>query len=101
MVRMETDIFNTKEARELFRAVLALNNERECEKFFRDVCTLKEVEEMSARFRIARMLSAAKPKSYAEIAKEVKTSTATVTRVAHWLHHGAGGYQLALKRLSR
>jgi len=61
---------------------------------------MREVEEMSARFRIAQMLSVAKPKSYAQIAKEVKTSTATVTRVAHWLHHGAGGYRLALKRIS-
>jgi uncharacterized protein YerC len=25
-------------------------------------------------------------------------STATVTRVAQWLHHGEGGYQAALKR---
>ncbi|MEK7106893.1 MAG: YerC/YecD family TrpR-related protein [Patescibacteria group bacterium] len=97
---MEKDIFNTKEARALFRAILSLKNAKECESFFRDICTIKEVEEMSARFRIAQMLSAAKPKPYAEIAKEVRTSTATVTRVAHWLHHGAGGYRLALKRTS-
>ena len=98
---MENDIFNTKEAKELFKAILTLKNAEECESFFRDICTIKEVEEMSARFRIARMLSVEKPESYAVIAKEVKTSTATVTRVAHWLHHGAGGYRLALKRLTR
>ncbi len=98
---MENDIFNTKEAQELFKAILSLKNTQECESFLRDVCTMREVEEMSARFRIAQMLSVAKPKSYAQIAKEVKTSTATVTRVAHWLHHGAGGYRLALKRISR
>ena len=98
---MKNDIFNTKEAREFFKAVLSLKNAEECESFFRDVCTIKEVKEMSARFKIAHMLSAVKPKSYAEIAKEVKTSTATVTRVAHWLHHGAGGYRLALKRITR
>jgi len=28
----------------------------------------------------------------------VHTSTATVTRVAQWLRHGAGGYTLALER---
>ncbi|MDO8552094.1 MAG: YerC/YecD family TrpR-related protein [bacterium] len=96
---MTNDIYNTKEARELFDAILTLKTADECERFFRDVCTIKEVEEMTARFRIAQMLSVAKPKPYAEIAKEVKTSTATVTRVAHWLHHGAGGYRLALKRI--
>ena len=88
-----------KEKSELFKAILTLRNTDECERFFSDVCTIREIEEMSLRFRIARMLSEDKPKSYAEIAKEIKTSTATVTRVSHWLHYGEGGYQLVIKRL--
>ena len=28
-------------------------------------------------------------------------STATITRVAHWLHHGKGGYKLILERLKK
>ena len=36
--------------------------------------------------------------SYLEIVDRVRTSTATVTRVAHWLRHGAGGYEIALER---
>ena len=35
---------------------------------------------------------------YLEIAERVPTSTATVTRVAQWFRHGAGGYRLALAR---
>ena len=35
---------------------------------------------------------------YLEIAERVPTSTATVTRVAQWLRHGAGGYRLVLDR---
>jgi len=31
----------------------------------------------------------------------VGASTTTVTRVAHWLRHGAGGYGTALERLRR
>ena len=34
----------------------------------------------------------------AKIAEEVGTSTATVTRVNQWLHHGTGGYRLVLDR---
>ena len=34
---------------------------------------------------------------YREIAK-TGASTATITRVAHWLHHGMGGYKLILER---
>lgn len=89
-----------KGKRELFRAILTLKNADECERFFSDVCTIREIEEMSLRLRIARMLSEDKPKPYAEIAKEIKTSTATVTRVSHWLHYGEGGYQLVIKRLA-
>ncbi len=88
-----------KKKSELFKAVLTLKNTDECERFFSDICTIREIEEMSLRLRIAKMLSADMPKSYAEIAKEIKTSTATVTRVSHWLHYGEGGYQLVIKRL--
>ena len=35
---------------------------------------------------------------YARIATELQASTATVTRVAHWLNHGEGGYRLVLDR---
>jgi len=36
---------------------------------------------------------------YAKVAGEVGASTATVTRVAHWLKHGEGGYRLAIDRI--
>lgn len=98
---MADKIMQNRATRELFKAILTLKNAEECGRFFSDVCTIREIEEMSLRLRIAKMLNEATPKPYAEIAKEIKTSTATVTRVAHWLHYGAGGYQLALKRVSR
>ena len=86
-----------KKKSELFKAVLTLKNTDECERFFSDICTIREIEEMSLRLRIAKMLSADMPKSYAEIAKEIKTSTATVTRVSHWLHYGEGGLPISNK----
>jgi uncharacterized protein YerC len=36
---------------------------------------------------------------YARVASQLHASTATVTRVAHWLNHGEGGYRLVLERL--
>ena len=36
---------------------------------------------------------------YLEIAARTHASTTTVTRVAHWLRYGEGGYRLALDRL--
>jgi uncharacterized protein YerC len=35
---------------------------------------------------------------YLEISQRTGASTTTVTRVAHWLRHGEGGYRLALDR---
>jgi uncharacterized protein YerC len=36
--------------------------------------------------------------SYQEISRRTGASTATVTRVAQWLHHGEGGYSAVLKK---
>lgn len=83
----------------LFQAILMLKTVKESEDFFRDLLTLREIEEMEERFEIARMLN--KHHSYLDIARRVKTSTTTVTRVAHWLNHGRGGYRLILNRLDK
>jgi TrpR-related protein YerC/YecD len=97
-MKQRSEITDTNDAQALFKAVLALKNMKECELFFRDVCTVKEIRDMASRYAIARMLNANSPKPYLEIARETGASTATVTRVAHWLHHGMGGYRLALER---
>ncbi|MDP2933432.1 MAG: YerC/YecD family TrpR-related protein [bacterium] len=81
----------------LFKGILKLKTVKECEDFFRDLATLREIEEMAERFEIAQLLNLGQ--SYLKIAKKVKTSTTTVTRVAHWLNHGRGGYKLILSRL--
>ncbi len=35
---------------------------------------------------------------YGEVSRLTGASTATVTRIAQWLHHGTGGYREALER---
>lgn len=87
---------NTKTT-SLFKAVLRLKTVSECEKFFRDLLTLEEIREFSERWQVAQMVD--KGISYREIAKKTGVSTATITRVAHWLKHGEGGYKLILKRI--
>jgi TrpR-related protein YerC/YecD len=82
--------------RELAEAMLALESREELERFLRDLCTIAELEAMAHRFAVARLLDAGLP--YAEVAKRTRASTTTVTRVAHWLRHGEGGYRLALDR---
>ncbi len=87
----------TKQARELFEAILSLKSAKECKAFLRDLCTLSEIEAMIERFQVAKMVKNNIP--YREISNKTGSSTATVTRVAHWLHHGMGGYDLVLDRM--
>jgi len=82
--------------RELFGAILALETRGELERFFRDLCTLSELEAMAHRWQVARLVEEGLP--YLEISERTGASTTTVTRVAHWLRHGEGGYRLALER---
>lgn len=76
--------------------ILSLRDRGEVARFLRDLCTLAELEALAHRWKTARLVDLKVP--YLEIAARVPTSTATVTRVAHWLRHGTGGYRLALDR---
>jgi len=88
--------WRTKETSELFKVILKLKTIEELEKFFRDLCTLQEINEMSKRWQAVKMINQGLP--FREIAEKLEMSTTTVARVAHWLHHGEGGYRLALER---
>jgi len=82
--------------RDLFGAIRALETQPEIEAFFRDLCTLSALEAMAPRWQVVRLLDRGLP--YLEIAERTGASTTTVTRVAHWLRHGEGGYRAALDR---
>ncbi len=81
---------------ELADALLTLRSRDEAVRFLRDLCTLGELGALAHRWQVVRLLDEGRP--YLEIAERVHTSTATVTRVAQWLRHGAGGYELVLRR---
>jgi len=81
---------------DLFDAIKTLRTRAEVEHFLRDLCTLSELEAMAHRWQVARLLAQGLP--YLEISERTGASTTTVTRVAHWLRHGEGGYRLALDR---
>lgn len=53
---------------------------------------------MSERWQVAKQVNNGVP--YRKIAAKTGSSTATITRVAQWLHHGEGGYRLMLHRLA-
>ncbi len=81
---------------DLLDAIVALTDRAAATRFLRDLCTLRELHDMAQRWHVAQLLDLGH--SYADIARETGASTATVTRVAQWLHHGTGGYREALRR---
>ena len=75
-----------------------MKNAEEAEHLLRDLCTLSELDAMAHRWQVARLVEQGLP--YLEISERTGASTTTVTRVAHWLNHGEGGYRLALDRVA-
>ncbi len=90
---------NQKRMDRLYDALLSLKNREECAAFLRDLCTVSELEALSERLAIAERVS--KDESYLSIAGDLGASTTTVTRVAHWLNHGRGGYGTVISRLQK
>ena len=81
----------------LIRGSLTLHTPQECMRFFEDLCTASELQEMSRRLQAARMLKDGL--SYSRISKETGLSTATISRVNRCLQYGDDGYMTVLNRM--
>lgn len=81
----------------LFDVILSLGSREECYRFFEDVCTIKELQDMAQRFDVAVLLS--QGVNYQAISQQVNVSTATISRVSKCLNYGSGGYRDALEKL--
>jgi len=89
--------FNTPSIHRLFTAIMGLQSEEDCRKFFEDICTIKEVQDMAQRLDAAILLD--EGVGYQTISEQVGISTATISRVSKCLNYGAGGYRAAIDRL--
>jgi len=88
--------YPTGPVQELISAILSLKSQKEAADFFRDLFTIAEIKEFANRWQMVKMLYTGK--SYTEIAKKLKTSTTTISRVSHWLKNGLGGYKSVADR---
>lgn len=78
----------------LYRAVMTLNSEEECQNLFEDLCTPKEIKSIAQRFAVAKMLS--EGRIYSDIVEETGASTATISRVNRTMSKGS---ETVLERL--
>jgi len=78
----------------LYGALAQLDKKKDIAALLVDMCTIREVEEMSQRLEVARLLDKKMP--YIAITEKTGASATTIARVAKALNHGAGGYAKVL-----
>ena len=91
------DKVDNRIAGQFFAAVLSLKTEEECRAFFDDVCTIKELQDLSQRLEVAFLLDSGK--NYQEISRATSVSSATISRVNRCLVYGDGGYRTVIDRM--
>ncbi len=86
---------------DLCDALLLLETREECRNFLIDLCTPAEIDALSERWVIARLLDKGDA-SYRDISATTGASTTTVGRVARFLEKESfQGYRLILDRLQK
>jgi len=86
-----------EDLKRLEKAILSLDNEKECRLFFDDILTIQEMHAVSQRLKVAKLLS--EGMTCQHIAEATGASTATISRVNKCLNYGTGGYDIVLKRI--
>lgn len=94
---MQIDRLRGKQLDQLFEAVLSLETIEECYHFFDDIATMSEVQSISQRLQVAKMLR--EGFTYIAIEKETSASTATISRVRRSINYGSDGYEMVLNRI--
>ena len=84
-------------SQELYRAILALKDEDECRRFFKDLCTIAELRAMEQRYDVAVLLE--QGLVYSDILERTGASSATISRVNRALNYGENGYKDVLARM--
>ncbi|MBQ8416061.1 MAG: helix-turn-helix domain-containing protein [Clostridia bacterium] len=80
--------FRSESVDRLFEIILRLESTEDCYRFFEDICTIKEVQDMAQRLDAAFLLD--QGMNYQDISRKVGISTATISRVSKCLKYGKG-----------
>ncbi|MBQ7383341.1 MAG: TrpR-like protein YerC/YecD [Clostridia bacterium] len=81
----------------LVKALLSIEDEKECADFLEDIMTRKEMMDIAQRLLVAKKLS--EQVVYNKIVDETGASTATISRVNRCYNYGTGGYAKILDKI--
>ncbi|MBZ4664528.1 MAG: TrpR-like protein YerC/YecD [Caloramator sp.] len=98
-MREYTSKLKSEEMDYLFNVILNLETLEECYRFFEDLCTINELQAMSQRLQVAKMLL--ERKTYIDIAETTGASTATISRVNRSLNYGQDGYKIVFEKMKQ
>lgn len=86
-----------KALRELYKLFSAIDDPKEAELLLRDILTPQELETIAERWQLIKAL--AKGMTQREVAKKCDVSISKVTRGAHELKYGKGGFRYFLEKM--
>ena len=72
----------------LYKSLLNLKTEKDCELFLKDLCTVKELDSMAQRVKAAKLLL--NGETYETIIKKTDISSATLSRISRCVKYGEG-----------
>ena len=72
----------------LYRQIAGLENAQDCQAFFEDLCTRKELEKMAERLYAAKLLM--QGMTYQQVMAGTDMSSATLSRVSRCVQYGTG-----------
>lgn len=79
---------DNQDIKNLFDLITSINNTEDCAVLFEDLCTVKELEQMSQRVKAAKLLLDGK--TYNQVMEECEISSATLSRVSRCVQYGKG-----------
>lgn len=97
MAERGTENAEKDEIARLLAALCSLSTPEEARAFLADLCTAREIDDLSQRLAVASMLSAGA--SYVDVSHATGASSTTVSRVSKCLNGPAGGYRMVLARI--
>lgn len=79
---------NINNLNELYEVFLKLETIEDCKVLFEDLCTFKELEQMTQRINAAKLLL--NGETYENVIKKTNISSATLSRVSKCVKYGEG-----------
>lgn len=92
---MGLDELRSPEVDSLIETLLSIEDPETMFAFLQDLCTVREIQDMAQRLKVARML--VEGAHYNDIQEATGASTTTISRVNRALNYGADGYRRVIE----